>query len=220
MKTNYRRRPPPPRRPTSRLSTTRRGTKRIMSTWQSARCPIFTAAMAFMPRAYISTPRSCLTGAGPAGQLDRRILAPGETTLSGTARPRGGETCRRTREGQSFRGRPHPKRPARRGCDPGSGFAAAGGNRPAYRSTHCGLAELLRCGQPLLLAPVAPPALHAADVAAARRVGRPEVDAMCSRLPPVFGMGQLPAFQSSCPRYPFVDVGPAGPWRARWRVGS
>lgn len=124
------------------------------------------------------------------------------------------------REGQSFRGRPHPKRPARRGCDPGSGFAAAGGNRPAYRSTHCGLAELLRCGQPLLLAPVAPPALHAADVAAARRVGRPEVDAMCSRLPPVFGMGQLPAFQSSCPRYPFVDVGPAGPWRARWRVGS
>lgn len=93
-------------------------------------------------------------------------------------------------------------------------------NRPAYRSTHCGLAELLRCGQPLLLAPVAPPALHAADVAAARRVGRPEVDAMCSRLPPVFGMGQLPAFQSSCPRYPFVDVGPAGPWRARWRVGS
>lgn len=118
------------------------------------------------------------------------------------------------------KGRPHPKRPARRGCDPGSGFAAAGGNRPAYRSTHCGLAELLRCGQPLLLAPVAPPALHAADVAAARRVGRPEVDAMCSRLPPVFGMGQLPAFQSSCPRYPFVDVGPAGPWRARWRVGS
>ncbi|AAK45004.1 hypothetical protein MT0768.1 [Mycobacterium tuberculosis CDC1551] len=46
------------------------------------------------------------------------------------------------------------------------------------------------------------------------------MDAMCSRLPPVFGMGQLPAFQSSCPRYPFVDVGPAGPWRARWRVGS
>ncbi len=141
-----------------------------------------------------------------------RFLEPHDLAVAKLAAGRG--------EGQSFRGRPHPKRPARRGCDPGSGFAAAGGNRPAYRSTHCGLAELLRCGQPLLLAPVAPPALHAADVAAARRVGRPEVDAMCSRLPPVFGMGQLPAFQSSCPRYPFVDVGPAGPWRARWRVGS